>query len=632
MVPAVPVFAADFSNYHDYEALTKALKQLTEAHSNLARLVEIAKSPEGRSIWVVELANLDKIPVADRPGILVGANFEANQLFGTELSLFTIQSLLDSYDSDPSVEELLKSHVIYFIPRANPDGAEKMFQDAVAGETTNNRPFDNDNDGRLDEDGYEDLNGDGIISVMRKKDPKGIYMVHPEEERLLKKADPSKGEAGAYQVYWEGVDNDKDGFINEDPVGGVDLNRNFQHRYPYYSIDAGPHMVSEAEARGIMDFVLANRNIAMMLVFGSSDNLINPPNSRGELQSSESIDLFEFANQSFAEARKVGTFQVEPDRSRFRFMMGGSSSDQDSSSRRRRPARMPEEKVNPADIPYFSKISSEYKKITGIDKLPAVRMPAGAFFEFGYFQYGVPSFSTPGWGLTSPTRVEEEKKEIVEGETAQAQRAAQRPPQRSGGARAGNRGGPPSSGESDSGSDARFDMSLLKWMDSEGIPGFAEWSVFDHPDLGEVEIGGFKPMETSNPPIEKISDLGPKHVDFVKYMSTLFPKVVIAETKVTNLGAGLFKVEAGIENTGYLPTVLAHGVVSMSVKPTMVQLGIPPENLVSGDAKTSFFQSLNGSGGRRDYTWIIKGNPGDDVILKVVAQKAGSEAITLSLE
>ncbi len=90
----------------------------------------------------------------------------------------------------------------------------------------------------------------------------------------MKRADPKKGESGAYRLFTEGMDNDGDGFINEDPPGGVDINRNFAHEYPYNKPDAGPHMVSEAESRALMDWVLAHRNIAAILTFGESDNLI----------------------------------------------------------------------------------------------------------------------------------------------------------------------------------------------------------------------------------------------------------------------------------------------------------------------------------------------------------------------
>ena len=104
----------------------------------------------------------------------------------------------------------------------NADGAEQMFAPVKALRRTNATPFDADNDGRTDEDGPEDLNKDGFITLMRVKDPKGPYMVSPDDPRLMKRADPSKGESGGWAIYWEGLDKDRDGFvIGEGAVGRV---------------------------------------------------------------------------------------------------------------------------------------------------------------------------------------------------------------------------------------------------------------------------------------------------------------------------------------------------------------------------------------------------------------------------
>ena len=55
--------------------------------------------------------------------------------------------------------------------------------------------------------------------------------------------------------------------------------------------------------------------------------------------------------------------------------------------------------VNSGDVIYFTAVSEAYKEITGIEEVPVHRTPEGAFFQFGYFQFGVPSFSTLGWAL-----------------------------------------------------------------------------------------------------------------------------------------------------------------------------------------------------------------------------------------
>ncbi len=644
--------AADCSKYHSYEELTSSLRELVKNHGDIARLVDIGKSRQGRSLWTVEIANPAGAPVDARPALLLAANFEGDQIIGSELSLCVIDFLLTGYSSNPEVRKRIDSQAFYIIPRVNPDAAEGMFGGVKAGRKANFSPRDDDNDGQIDEDGPEDLNGDGMIALMRVRDPAGPYMIHPEDPRLMKRADPSKGEKGGYAIYSEGIDNDGDGFINEDPAGGVDLNRNFQHKYPYYAPDAGPHMVSEPESRAIMEYVLKHRNIAAILTFGESDNLVNPVSRRGELAPPSTLDLPTFVQRSTAEARKVGIFQLGPS---FPFGFFGFDDDMPRSGAQQRqesqgmrpPARRPAETVNTADIEYFRTISDKYRALTGIRGAPPTRAPSGAFFEYGHYQFGVPSFSTPGWGLPpasssgqgderpGATRPAEEPPGPAAtpgpGATGGRSAAFQR---RGAGMMAGRSAGSsePSQPAGEATGTAAYDLRMLKWLDSEKIDGFIPWTPFQHPSLGQVEIGGFLPYITSNPPATKLADLGKSQSEFVLYLASLFPKVSFALTEVTNLGAGLFRIKAEIENSGYLATATAQGVLARAVKPTMVQLGIDPGDLVSGDAKTSFLQALAGSGGRQKYEWIIKGKAGATVPLKLVSQKGGSETATLTLK
>ena len=102
------------------------------------------------------------------------------------------------------MRELLTREAIVILPRVSVDGAEAFFQRPLRECATNARPMDDDRDGLVDEDGPEDLNGDGFITVMRRAEPGGEWMVDPQDDRLLKKADPLKGERGEYALYVEG--------------------------------------------------------------------------------------------------------------------------------------------------------------------------------------------------------------------------------------------------------------------------------------------------------------------------------------------------------------------------------------------------------------------------------------------
>jgi len=662
--------AQDFSKYHNYAELTAMVQGLAKANPQLVKLDSLGKTLEKRDLWVLQIANPAGTPVAERPALLIAANFEADHLVGSELAVFIADYLAKNYAGNAAVKQRLDTSVVYIMPRINPDGAEFMGAPVKSARRTNVRPYDDDNDGRVDEDGPVDLNKDGFLTVMRVKDPNGLYMIDPDEPRLMKRADPKKGEKGEYALYWEGFDQDKDGFIAEDGPGGVNINRNFMHEYAYFKKDAGRYMVSEPETRAVMEFMVAHRNVAAILTFGESDNLIVAPTAAGQMSAGKQLDLVEFANATLAGAGRNGIYASmsfgggRGGRGGFgggggggemmiseemlaqlmagggQFVMGGGGGgarggqaaggvQQPMSARAQQPQRAAATTVNAADVEYFRLAGAKYVELTGLRTQPLVVKPEGAFFQYGYFQFGVPSFSTPGWGLSDAPRAPGGpgmpgggQPPAGGGQVSPAQMAAMGGQR---GAGMGARGGAAGAAGAAAGGEAQaMDRQLLQWMDREKIDGFLAWTKAKHPDFGEVEIGGFKPYVTVNPPAAKIAELGKSHADFALYLTSLFPKIGIAKLEFTNHGGGLFRIKAEVENTGFWPTALGHAITARAVKPTLVQLQVEPETIISGNAKSNSIQSLSGSGARMKFEWLIKAKAGDKVELKVLSQKGGT--------
>jgi len=678
---AGPSAAQEQPKYHDYAELASALRALAGAHQAVARLETIGKTRGGREVWALEIANPAGVPPAKRPALLIAAGFEGDHLVGTEIALSVAGFLLTNAAADAGVKQRLDSSTVYVVPRVNPDGAEGFFASVKAGGRTNGSPRDDDNDGRVDEDGPEDLNGDGFITVMRVKAADGEYMIDPDEPRLMKKADPKKGESGSYKLFWEGTDNDGDGFINEDPPGGTDINRNFAHEYPYYKAEAGPHMVSEAESRALMDWIISHRNVAAILTFGESDNLIVPPTSAGRLGPARELDLVRFADASAAGARTTGFIQTGGAVGRggrfamgefsFEMLMGGVPPRQAARqtqtsefSRFMMPDRRPVTTVVPADFDYFKGVSDKYIELTGIRQPLFVREPQGTFFQYGYYQFGVPSFSTPGFGLATAESAGPRRMGAMPPGAGGAPAATGQPPQSGvtgrqaaggGGAtvtvvqgggqeifqmmQSGRGGEMGRFAQAQMGAAAEavqaapgIDKQILRWMDAEKIDGFVKWTKAKHPEFGEVEVGGFKPYAVTNPPAAKLAELGAAHAKFAVYLASLFPQVKVARLEAVGHGGGIFRIKAEIENAGFWPTSLAHGQTARAVKPTLVQLGVEPGAVLSGSAKTSFLPALAGSGSRAKYEWLIRGKTGEVVELLVRSEKGGSATARVTLK
>jgi hypothetical protein len=146
-----------------------------------------------------------------------------------------------------------------------------------------------------------------------------------------------------------------------------------------------------------------------------------------------------------------------------------------------------------------------------------------------------------------------------------------------------------------------------------------------------VEIGGFLPYVTTNPPAAQVPEVGRKHGEFLVKLAGMLPRVRIVDTEVEAHGGGVFSVTVEVENAGFFPTTLRHGQTSRSVQATTVQIQVPPEDILTGAAKTARIPNLDGSGDRESFTWVIRGREGSQVDIKLRAEKGGTDSATVTL-
>jgi hypothetical protein len=620
--PAVPPAAARAGDRHlPHAALEADLRALAAAHAGSATLVEMGRTAGGRRLWAIEIAAPGAAPPASRPGILLVANLAADQVAGSTLAIGIARALLTS--SDESVRRQLTTSVFYVVPRLDADGSEAVFAPLQAPRRGNLTPFDDDNDGRLDEDPPEDLNGDGLITAMRVQDPAAPFAPARDDARLMKRAEAQKGEAGGWAVYWEGVDSDGDGFVNEDGPGGVELDRNFPHQYPAYTAGAGRHMVSEEESRALLDYVLARRNIAAVVTFGATDTLVGGPQvGGGTTQAPATMDLAAFADAETTAALAVGIARDTPP---VPYQPGGIFDDAFDQPAPRPPAppsnaTRPATTIENSDLEVFRHVSERYRDITGIRQLPPTRRAAGAFHEWAYFQFGVPGFSTPGASIAAvPASPASDPTDTAASEKP-ATPAAEKPATPALPPAASTDGGP--------GADDGRWLSLISGVRPDA---FVAWTPFRHPTLGAVEIGGWRPFATVPPPAA-VAPLVEPHVRFLVELSTFVPRVAVGSLTATRLGGGLCRIRADVENRGRWPTALQHAITARAVKPVLVAIDVAPAAIVSGAPRHQFFPTLAGSGRRERVEWIVRAGAGQPVAVRVVAQKGGTATRTVRCE
>jgi hypothetical protein len=276
--PVNPKVVVSWNKYYDHAGITEICKKIAAAYPDLAKLESIGKSFKGRDIWVLTISDFRKGDPARKPGMYIDGNIHSNEVQGAEFSLYTAWYLTESFADTRYIQELLADKVFYIVPSINPDGRDSYFHEANTGSSPRSGviPVDNDRDGQVNEDAYDDLDGDGHIVSMRRKNPNGRFKADPNDPNRMIAVGPD--EKGEYEFLGqEGKDNDGDGLVNEDGyVFEYDPNRDWGWGWQpnYIQNGAYKYPFSLPENRAVMEFVMKHPNIAAAQSYHNAGGMI----------------------------------------------------------------------------------------------------------------------------------------------------------------------------------------------------------------------------------------------------------------------------------------------------------------------------------------------------------------------
>jgi hypothetical protein len=589
---------AQGGDYRTPEQVGLWIDRLVSTHAGQAVSTVIATSPGGRPVYLVEIGNETGKAEKSKPSVFVAANFEGTRPLATEGALRLAEMILE----DPSQYERMNW---YIIPVGNPDAAARHFKAPFFVDPRNDQPVNDDRDELTDEDGPNDLNGDGYITMMRQKHPDGTWILSEEDSRLMKEADHEKGETGLYKLYTEGLDDDADGMYNEDGPGGTDPGLNFPFLFQYFTEPSGLYPGSAPESFGVMKFVFEHPDIAMIFTFGSTNFCMTPPEGgrKGE------ADL----NKLRVPERVAGRYGLSPARTytmeelveHFREAFPGENVDESviAGFLDLGAAVNPQE----GDLAFYRKYAGDYADYLKEQGDTGARFnpePAqgGSLELWAYFHVGVPVFSMDLWGIPKPGP-----------DSAQVRGRAQGP-----------------EGKKDGDTEMEKQLALLAISDSllDGT-GFVEWQSYDHPTLGPVEIGGFRPGLFQTPPYSMADSLLSRQVPWILHLAGELPDLHILDTRVTDLGSGTYQLEVWIENRSLIPFPTYMGKRNRQPAPAVLVLEGEPVELISGTLRTPV-RSVEGSS-RVKLDWVIHTDKRAKINLNLTSRNAGSDQLTINL-
>ena len=253
-----------FNRYYDTAEIHAHMRAIAEGYPDLVEIQTIGQSMQGREM-LLAIVTAPGDDHSAKPAMFIDGNIHGNEIQAAEVVLYTLWYLTKGYGNNEQITDLLDSYTFYLVPIENPDGRQIWFDSVNSPHSSrwNRTPIDNDRDGLVDEDGPDDLDGDGSIGQMWIRDPNGRWIRDRNDPRIFTRVAPDeKGEWTS--LGQEGIDNDGDGRINEDGTDGYDMNRNWPADWlpNYVQQGAGPFPFHSPETRAIGEFVYAHPNIA----------------------------------------------------------------------------------------------------------------------------------------------------------------------------------------------------------------------------------------------------------------------------------------------------------------------------------------------------------------------------------
>lgn len=588
-LPASAQLPLTFDRYHGFDEMTAFLRQAAAAHPDLAALASLGRSHQGRELWLLTLTNRKTGPPEEKPALLIDGCLDSSEVVTSEGVLYTIKHLLDGYGRDPRITRILDRRTLYLVPRMMPDQAELYLTTPHNARSLSAEPMDEDGDGRADEDPDDDVNGDGHVLQMRVKDPDGDWAISPRDPRLMVRRRPGDLEGTFYRVLIEGRDDDGDGRYNEDRLGGVDPNRNFPGNWAPVHVQngAGPYPLYVQEVRALVEFIEKHRNIAGYLNHHSSGGVVLRPSTTHDDSTIPAADLRLLRALAARALDETGYWLAT---SVFDWRWPPGAPDTKPGQTWRRPdgilANDPREAAGAGggfggdELVGSGALDAAAEHVVppaeGDD--PHAYAAYGGSIEFTYEMLGIVSYASEQWRVAWDHDLD--------------------------------RNG------------AITDLERLDWNDRHfGGSLFAAWTPFRHPQLGEVEIGGWKKFTTSSPPPGKyLEDESARQLRFNLMMADMLPEIGVESAVATPLGGGLYRVNARIRNAGYLPTATQAMVRVRRAAPVTATLIVKGDVEFIGRPAAQALGHLEGApAGLATAEWIVRAKSGAPLEASVAA-------------
>ena len=577
-----------FDRFLRYDEYSITLHALADAFPALVTLEQYGTSFQGRPLLVVTVTDSSTGAGDTKPAHWVDANIHATEVTGGAAAIHLLHHLVTAQERGDHVTlQALRTRTFYVVPRVNPDGVEAALADSPIFRRSSMRPWPYRDAHQWPGLLSHDVDGDGRVLTMRLADPNGGWIPHPDDARVMAPV-PIDGivtdGVQRYRLLDEGTISDFDGFTVPTPLPPEALDMNRNFPAGWGSM-----------VRGSGDHPLSEPEIDALV-----RAIVARPNICG-------YNAYHTAGGVILRPSSTASDSALPTLDVWTFKELG-----------RRGTELTTYPVH-----------SVFEDFTW-DK--SVTM-SGAADDWAYEHLGLFGWTTEFWDVIFAATGERGSTDIwYLGPTVEQE------------------------------------LAIARWSDQYGEYVVA-WYPFDHPQLGPVEIGGLDWFHVaSNPPLPLLAEEVRPHAEFAVYQALAAPCIEIIHATATPVdtqangtqangtqangtqtnGTQLWKVEVGIANTGWLPTVVSvRAERANMVRPLTAELSLPDGAEIVGGANRVKLGQLSGrsafrhdGGAHNDgtpdrvlATWLVRcaAAPARRITITVSHPRAGTKQQTVTV-
>lgn len=110
-----------FSQYHSLDEVEATLKKIAAEHPEIAQLETYGRSKKGRTLYALKLSDNVRVDENEKELLITSAT-HGDEIITVEVVLSLLEDLVNGYEKDPRLTNMIKDRELFFIPVVNPDG------------------------------------------------------------------------------------------------------------------------------------------------------------------------------------------------------------------------------------------------------------------------------------------------------------------------------------------------------------------------------------------------------------------------------------------------------------------------------------------------------------------------------